>query len=105
MTRLTSRLPIAAALLLACVIDAIMTEPASAHVKWFCAFDVAGQPVGLANVLCLDFELLTGLSLLGLMTGSALDITPLGSESPVRSSKSRRSEEHTSELQSHLNIV
>jgi hypothetical protein len=78
MTRLTSRLPIAAALLLACVIDAIMTEPASAHVKWFCAFDVAGQPIGLANVLCPDFELLTGLSLLGLMTGSALDVTALG---------------------------
>jgi hypothetical protein len=78
MTRLASRLPIAAALLLACVIDAIMTEPASAHVKWFCAFDVAGQPIGLVNVLCPDFELLTGLSLLGLMTGSALDVTPLG---------------------------
>ncbi len=78
MIRLASRLPIAAALLLACVIDAIMTEPASAHVKWFCAFDVAGQPIGLANVLCPDFELLTGLSLLGLMTGSALDATPLG---------------------------
>lgn len=32
-----------------------LTETASAHVKWFCAYGVAGQPVGLANVLCPDF--------------------------------------------------
>ena len=31
---------------------------ASAHVKWFCAFNVAGQPRGLENVLCPDFEVL-----------------------------------------------
>ncbi len=51
---------------------------ASAHVKWFCAYDVAGQPEGLANVLCPGFELLTGLSVLALITGSVLEGTPVG---------------------------
>src|SRR5437764_14812765 len=79
MTRLYSRLPIATALPLACVIDTLLAQPASAHIKWFCVYDVAGQPLGLDNVLCPDFELLAGLSLLGLMAGGALDVTPLGS--------------------------
>jgi hypothetical protein len=39
---------------------------------------VAGQPDGLENVLCLDFELLIGLSMLGLLTGSVLEGTPIG---------------------------
>ena len=51
---------------------------ASAHVKWFCAYNVAGQPEGLENVLCPDFEFLTGLSILALMTGCVLEGTPLG---------------------------
>jgi len=37
---------------------------ASAHVKWFCAFDVAGQPRNLENVLCANFELLVGAAML-----------------------------------------
>ncbi|QGY01445.1 hypothetical protein MMSR116_05675 [Methylobacterium mesophilicum SR1.6/6] len=45
------------------------TGPASAHVKWFCAYDVAGQPQGLEQVLCPDFEWLTGLALVCLMAG------------------------------------
>ena len=32
------------------------TDSASAHVKWFCAYDVAGQPRGLEQVLCQNFE-------------------------------------------------
>jgi len=36
-------------------------------VKWFCAYNVAGQPDGLENVLCLDFEFLNRLSILALM--------------------------------------
>ena len=36
-----------------------LPAPAQAHVKWFCAFSVAGQPNGLNNVLCQDFELLS----------------------------------------------
>jgi hypothetical protein len=51
---------------------------ASAHVKWFCAFDVAGQPRGLENVLCTDFELLVGLALAALTAGCVLEGTPVG---------------------------
>ncbi|MCJ2102959.1 hypothetical protein MKK82_29525, partial [Methylobacterium sp. E-046] len=43
------------------------TGAAEAHVKWFCAYDVAGQPRGLEQVLCPDFEWLTGLALVCLM--------------------------------------
>ena len=78
MFRRAKRLSVAAALPLACVLDMVFAEPASAHIKWFCAYDVASQPVGLENVLCPDFELLTGLSLLGLLTGSAVEGTVVG---------------------------
>ncbi len=76
--RLTKRLPLAAAFPLAFMLNALAAGSASAHVKWFCAYDVAGQPEGLANVLCPDFELLTGLSVLALMAGSVLEGTPVG---------------------------
>ncbi len=75
---LIKRLPVAAALPLACLIDLLLAGPASAHVKWFCAFNVAGQPEGLENVLSPDFEMLTGLSILGLLSGSVLEGTPNG---------------------------
>ncbi len=78
MRRLIKRLPFAAAIPLACLFDVMFVGSASAHVKWFCAYDVAGQPDGLANVLCPDFEMLTGLSILALMTGSVLEGTPIG---------------------------
>jgi hypothetical protein len=78
MFRLAKRLPMAAAIPLACLMNALVAGSASAHVKWFCAYNVAGQPDGLENVLCPDFELLTGLSILGLMTGSVLEGTPIG---------------------------
>ncbi len=51
MFRPAKRLSVAAALSLACVLDMILAGPASAHIKWFCAYDVASQPVGLENVL------------------------------------------------------
>ncbi len=78
MRRVAKRLPFAAALPLACLFEALFTGSASAHVKWFCAYDVAGQPDGLENVLCPDFEMLTGLSVLALMAGSVLENTPIG---------------------------
>jgi hypothetical protein len=56
----------------------LLAASAGAHVKWFCAYNVAGQPAGLENVLCPDFEALTGLSVLALMTGCLLEGTPLG---------------------------
>ncbi|WP_243903449.1 hypothetical protein [Methylobacterium sp. J-070] len=54
------------------------TGSASAHVKWFCAYDVAGQPRGLEQVLCVDFEWLTGLALVCFMFGCLVEGTPLG---------------------------
>lgn len=78
MNWLTKRLPWAAAIPLAALMNALVVGSASAHVKWFCAYDVAGQPEGLENVLCPDFEVLTGFSILVLMTGSVLEGTPIG---------------------------
>src|SRR5580693_5456294 len=71
------RLPIVA-VPLGLLINVTLSASASAHVKWFCAYNVAGQPDGLENVLCPDFEFLTGLSILALMTGSVLEATPIG---------------------------
>ena len=66
----------------AVVVSGLMTIAAGgqalAHVKWFCAFDVAGQPRGLENVLCLDFEQLVGLALIILVAACALEGTRLG---------------------------
>ena len=56
----------------------LSTAPASAHVKWFCAYDVAGQPRGLEQVLCPDFEWLTALALVCLMMGCLAEGTPVG---------------------------
>jgi hypothetical protein len=78
MLRLARRLPFATAIPVSFAIYASLCGTASAHVKWFCAYNVAGQPDGLENVLCLDFEFLTGLSILALMTGSLLEGTPIG---------------------------
>jgi hypothetical protein len=79
MSRLAKRLlPFAAAIPLGCVFNGLFAGTASAHVKWFCAYDIAGQPEGLENVLCPDFEFLIGLSVLALMTGAVLEGTPLG---------------------------
>jgi hypothetical protein len=67
-----------AAIPLACLLNGAFTSPARAHVKWFCAYDVAGQPEGLENVLCPDFEFLVGLSVLSLLVGVLLEDTPVG---------------------------
>ena len=63
---------------LALLVNMVLASEASAHVKWFCGFDVAGQPLGLANVLCPDFEFLVGLSILALLTGCLIEGTTLG---------------------------
>ena len=60
------------------------TRDASAHVKWFCAYDLAGQPRGLENVLCQDFELLLGIALIWLFAGSVIERTSFG-EAMIRS--------------------
>jgi len=51
---------------------------AQAHVKWFCAYDIAGQPEGLANVLCQDFEGLTGFAIIVLLIGCLIDRSSVG---------------------------
>src|ERR1700712_1475132 len=56
----------------------LISSGAEAHVKWFCAFNVAGQPVGLENVLCQDFELLTGFAIFVLLLGCLIDRTFVG---------------------------
>jgi len=56
----------------------MLVERAEAHVKWFCAFDVAGQPRGLENVMCPDFEYLIGMSMLALMSGCLFEGTSVG---------------------------
>jgi hypothetical protein len=72
------RLPLAAAAAVAFLSVAGFATEASAHVKWFCAFNVAGQPRGLENVLCSDFEGLVGLAVLFLMLGCLVDGTAFG---------------------------
>jgi hypothetical protein len=79
MTGLCRRLPLLAAFPLGCLVNALSVSSASAHVKWFCAFDVAGQPRGLENVLCTDFEVLFGLTLMALMAGCLAEVTEVGS--------------------------
>lgn len=51
---------------------------AQAHVKWFCAYDVTGSPRGLEQVLCFEFEWLTGIALLCLTLGTLIERTALG---------------------------
>src|SRR5271169_5602526 len=78
MVRLPIRLPLATAFPLAVMVNALTAATADAHVKWFCAYDIAGQPRGLENVLCPDFEFLFGLSILALMCGCLCEGTIVG---------------------------
>src|SRR6202008_4557722 len=78
MLGLARRLPFATAVPLSFAVYASLCGTEDAHGKWFCAYNVAGQPDGLENVLCPDFEFLTGLSVLALMAGSLLEGTPIG---------------------------
>src|SRR6267154_1015365 len=71
-------LPLAAAAAVVFSSVAGFATAASAHVKWFCAFNVAGQPRGLENVLCSDFEGLVWLEVLFLMLGCLVDGTAFG---------------------------
>lgn len=63
---------------LALVLTALLPTAASAHVKWFCAYDVAGQPRGLEQVLCYQFEWLTAVALLALTIGTLVERTVIG---------------------------
>ena len=72
------RLPNPAAVVLAFVVNCVLAERAAAHVKWFCAYDVAGAPRGLESVLCPDFELLLELAVVTLLAGCFIERTYVG---------------------------
>lgn len=72
------KIPPIARLLLALPLSMLGARSAEAHVKWFCAYDVAGQPRGLENVLCQDFELLLGIALFWLLFGCFVERTFIG---------------------------
>jgi hypothetical protein len=78
MVRLPRRPPLAAAIALAFMVNAVVAGTADAHVKWFSAYNITGQPRGLENVLCPDFEFLFGLSILALMCGCLCEGTVMG---------------------------
>ncbi len=71
-------IPLVSKYILAFCFSVLGARSASAHVKWFCAYDVAGQPRGLENVLCQDFELLVALALFWLFFGCLVDRSVLG---------------------------
>jgi hypothetical protein len=80
-TAMSSRMSgrrVAAAAASAVLLVATSATEAGAHIKWFCAFDVAGQPRGFENVLCPDFEELVGLAVAFLMLGCLVDGSALG---------------------------
>jgi hypothetical protein len=64
---------------LAIVASACFSAPASAHVKWFCPYQITGSPSGLENVLCQDFEQLVGLAIAVLLAGCLVDRCFIGS--------------------------
>ena len=64
--------------IIATILAAAVPTPALAHVKWFCAYDVAGQPADLANVLCQDFFSLLLLSTAFLLWGGLLERSQFG---------------------------
>ncbi len=70
------RVPAASGLALAASV--LCSGQASAHVKWFCAFNVAGQPRGLENVLCPDFEVLMLTAFTMLLFGYVVEWTAVG---------------------------
>jgi hypothetical protein len=78
MTRFSRQRRLVVAVPPAILINTVCAGTAMAHVKWFCAYDVAGQPRALANVLCADLEFLVGLSVLALMSGCLIEGTELG---------------------------
>ena len=71
-------LPHAAAIPFAIALNLLWVGSASAHVKWFCAYDVAGQPRGLENVLCQEFELIIGIAVFALLSRCLFEGTWIG---------------------------
>ncbi|MBV8091840.1 MAG: hypothetical protein JOY71_00560 [Acetobacteraceae bacterium] len=79
MEKLTfSRYRLSAIATLSTAYTLISPKFAFAHVKWFCAFDVASQPRFLKDVLTSDFGELGAVSVALLLLGAALERTGLG---------------------------
>jgi hypothetical protein len=68
-------------------------------VKWFCAYNVAGQPRGLENVLCQDFELLVGIATFWLLAGCLIEGTAFGQ------SITRALDRVTKEIRIHSELI
>ena len=64
--------------MLSTVVILLRAHPASAHVKWFCSYDVAAPPQPVHLVLNNDFGHLVLLTLAILLLAGLLDRTPLG---------------------------
>jgi hypothetical protein len=62
----------------ALTIQMLSAGEASAHVKWFCAYNIAGQPRGLENVLCPDFEMLMLTAFTMLLFGYVVEWSAIG---------------------------
>lgn len=77
MSALRKLLHWAAAFPLSVCLNALFFTVADAHVKWFCGYNVAGQPRTLENVLCPQFEILVGCSALALLFGCVVEGTPV----------------------------
>ena len=71
-------MPRATAVLFAIVVNTALSGTALAHVKWFCAFNVAAQPRTLTEVICPDFALLSGVAVFALMIGCLIEGTAFG---------------------------
>ena len=78
MAGLRFRFPALSGILLTVLLNTGFASSAEAHVKWFCAYDIAGQPQGLEDVLCPDFEILIAMSVLALISGGLLELTFVG---------------------------
>ena len=76
--RRLARAPGRSIALLALPLLVLAPQAASAHVKWFCAYDVAAQPMLLGGVLTQAFLALALVSVVGLWTGTHLDRSRLG---------------------------
>jgi len=64
--------------LLCMVASALYANPAAAHVKWFCTYNVAAPPQPIRLVLNGDFRNLALLTIAVLLVAGLLDRTPLG---------------------------
>jgi len=99
MARLTPRrAPLGKTCAVAAALMLSSTNGASAHIKWFCAFNVAAAPRGLESVLTLDFWMLAATSILALASGFLV-------EAEIGRQLSQALDRITSALQSNADLL